>query len=120
MCSLSHHPRFPPHSARPSVLSSRYLAILASVLFKVVKLPVPEPKMGRYSTKLGSVHYSFSNLKQVMAKASPLRSGDCLANVAASTAKERVAAQTVLAEVPLTRFLEEELIDYETDEVTRL
>jgi ethanolamine ammonia-lyase large subunit len=59
-------------------------------------------------------------LKGVMAKASPLRSGDCLANLAATSAKERVAAQTVLADLPLSRFLEEQLIDYDTDEVTRL
>jgi ethanolamine ammonia-lyase large subunit len=76
--------------------------------------------MPRYSTKLGSSHYTFPNLKEVMAKASPLRSGDCLANLAAANAKERVAAQTVLADVPLSRFLEEQLIDYEDDEVTRL
>ncbi|MDP9173510.1 MAG: ethanolamine ammonia-lyase subunit EutB [Planctomycetota bacterium] len=76
--------------------------------------------MARYSTKLGVSHYSFPSLKEVMAKASPMRSGDCLANLAASSAKERVAAQMVLAEVPLGRFLEEQLIDYDTDEVTRL
>jgi ethanolamine ammonia-lyase large subunit len=76
--------------------------------------------MPRYSAKLGSSHYSFTNLKGVMAKASPLRSGDCLANLAATSAKERVAAQTVLADLPLSRFLEELLIEYETDEVTRL
>ncbi|MGA2232462.1 MAG: ethanolamine ammonia-lyase subunit EutB [Tepidisphaeraceae bacterium] len=76
--------------------------------------------MGQYSTKLASAHYSFSDLKEVMAKASPLRSGDCLANLAAANAKERVAAQTVLAEVPLLQFLKEPLVDYETDEVTRL
>jgi len=76
--------------------------------------------MHRYEVKLGSSHYSFSDLKDVMAKASPLRSGDCLANLAASSAKERVAAQTVLADVPLSRFLEEQLIDYDKDEVTRL
>jgi ethanolamine ammonia-lyase large subunit len=55
-----------------------------------------------------------------MAKASPLRSGDCLAGLAASSEKERVAAQVVLAEVPLVRFLEEPVIDYDRDEVTRL
>ncbi len=55
-----------------------------------------------------------------MAKASPLRSGDCLAGLAASNEKERVAAQMVLAEVPLARFLEEPVIDYDVDEVTRL
>lgn len=52
--------------------------------------------------------------------ASPLRSGDCLAGVAAESAVERVAAQMRLAEVPLARFLEEPLIPYEDDEVTRL
>jgi ethanolamine ammonia-lyase large subunit len=76
--------------------------------------------MGRYSARLGSSFYSFSTLKEVMAKASPLRSGDCLANVAASSAKERVAAQMVLADVPLARFLEEPLVDYDSDEVTQL
>ena len=43
-----------------------------------------------------------------------------MANLAATSAKERVAAQTVLADLPLSRFLEEQLIDYDTDEVTRL
>ena len=55
-----------------------------------------------------------------MAKASPRRSGDELAEVAASDARERAAAQAVLADVPLGRFLEEPLIPYERDEVTRL
>lgn len=55
-----------------------------------------------------------------MAKASPLRSGDELAGVAASTAEERVAAQMALADVPLKTFLTEHLIPYEEDEITRL
>jgi ethanolamine ammonia-lyase large subunit len=55
-----------------------------------------------------------------MAKASPHRSGDCLAGIAAGSAEERVAAQMVLAEIPLATFLEEHLIPYEKDEVTRL
>src|SRR5688500_318322 len=55
-----------------------------------------------------------------MAKATPLRSGDVLAGVAAADARERAAAQAVLADVPLVRFLEEPLIPYEADEVTRL
>jgi ethanolamine ammonia-lyase large subunit len=55
-----------------------------------------------------------------MAKASPLRSGDVLAEIAAQNAEERVAAQWCLAEVPLRRFLEEPLIDYDIDDVTRL
>jgi ethanolamine ammonia-lyase large subunit len=59
-------------------------------------------------------------LKDLLAKATPLRSGDVLAGVAAETEEERVRAQMALAEVPLTRFLEEFVIPYEDDEVTRL
>jgi ethanolamine ammonia-lyase large subunit len=55
-----------------------------------------------------------------MAKASPLRSGDCLSGVAAATSEERIAAALILAEVPLKRFLDEPLIPYEEDEVTRV
>jgi len=76
--------------------------------------------MSLYSTTLKGVRYSFADLKELMAKASPVRSGDELAGVAAGSAEERVAAQTVLAEVPLVRFTEELLIPYEEDEVTRL
>ncbi|WP_267313630.1 ethanolamine ammonia-lyase subunit EutB [Desulfosediminicola flagellatus] len=60
------------------------------------------------------------NLKHLLAKATPLRSGDVLAGIAAENEEERVLAQMALAEVPLTRFLEEFVIPYETDEVTRL
>jgi ethanolamine ammonia-lyase large subunit len=59
-------------------------------------------------------------LKTLLARASPLRSGDELAGVAAGTQEERIRAQQELADVPLTRFFEEPLIPYETDEVTRL
>ena len=55
-----------------------------------------------------------------MAKATPLRSGDVLAGLAAESAEERVAAQYVLADLPLSHFLEDLLVPYETDEVTRL
>jgi len=64
--------------------------------------------------------YSFGDLKDLLAKASPLRSGDVLAGIAASTYEERVAAQITLADVPLKTFLTEAIIPYETDEVTRL
>lgn len=74
----------------------------------------------RYRTVLGSSAYTFGSLREVMAKASPLRSGDCLAGVAAGSERERVAARRVLADVPLRRFLEEPLVPYEVDEVTRL
>ena len=59
-------------------------------------------------------------LKELLAKASPLRSGDVLAGVAAATEEERVLAQMELADVPLTRFLDECVIPYEKDEITRL
>ncbi|WP_321472625.1 ethanolamine ammonia-lyase subunit EutB [uncultured Paludibaculum sp.] len=60
------------------------------------------------------------NLRELLAKASPLRSGDQLAGLAAETAEQRVRAQMQLAEVPLQRFLNEPVIPYESDEVTRL
>jgi ethanolamine ammonia-lyase large subunit len=64
--------------------------------------------------------YHFADLKTLMAKASPQRSGDELAGVAATSAEERVAAQMALAELPLKTFLTEHLIPYEQDEITRL
>jgi ethanolamine ammonia-lyase large subunit len=73
-----------------------------------------------YQQTLGRKSYSFPDLKTLLAKATPDRSGDHLAGVAAENAAERVAAQICLAEVPLQRFLEEPLIPYEIDEVTRL
>jgi ethanolamine ammonia-lyase large subunit len=74
----------------------------------------------RYTTNAGGRSYAFAGLRELMAKATPLRSGDVLAGVAAGDARERAAAQLVLADVPLARFLAEPLIAYEEDEVTRL
>ncbi|MBO9532957.1 MAG: ethanolamine ammonia-lyase subunit EutB [Solirubrobacteraceae bacterium] len=68
----------------------------------------------------GSVRYRFDTLKELMAKASPMRSGDLLAGVAAASEEERVAAQMALADVPLADFLEAEFAPYDEDEVTRL
>ena len=76
--------------------------------------------MVKFSTSLGKTSYSFRSLGELMAKATPLRSGDVLAGVAATSAAERVAAQILLADLPLTYFLEDLLIPYESDEVTRL
>src|SRR5579884_2952316 len=76
--------------------------------------------MSRYRTTIAGRGYTFRDLKDVMAKATPLRSGDCLAGSGAADARERAAAQVVLADVPLARFLQEQLIPYEQDEVTRL
>jgi ethanolamine ammonia-lyase large subunit len=76
--------------------------------------------MSSFRTHVGSTSYSFDNLKTLLAKATPLRSGDVLAGIAAENDQERVAAQLALAEVPLAHFLEEPIIPYEQDEVTRL
>jgi len=73
-----------------------------------------------YSATIGARRYVFADLKSLLAKASPLRSGDQLAGVAAATGEERVAAQYALADLPLAAFLNETVVPYETDEVTRL
>jgi len=73
-----------------------------------------------YKTHANQQAYDFKNLRNLMAKAAPPRSGDYLAGVAAVNNLERVAAQWVLAEVPLKQFLNEALVPYEQDEVTRL
>ncbi|GAB3015460.1 ethanolamine ammonia-lyase subunit EutB [Spirosoma pulveris] len=73
-----------------------------------------------YPFTIGSFTYHFADLKELLAKASPLRSGDVLAGLAADSYEERVAAQMALADLPLTTFLTEAVIPYETDEVTRL
>lgn len=73
-----------------------------------------------FSVNLGYQHYVFADLKTLLAKATPARSGDVLAGIAASSNEERVAAQYALADVPLSHFLNELVIPYEDDEVTRL
>jgi len=76
--------------------------------------------MSQFKHIVGARTYLFRDLKEVMAKATPARSGDCLAGIAAATAEERVAAQMTLAALPLTQFLDDVLVPYEADEVTRL
>jgi ethanolamine ammonia-lyase large subunit len=73
-----------------------------------------------YKTHATHLTYDFKTLRNLMAKATPPRSGDYLAGVAADNNLERVAAQWVLADVPLKQFLNEALVPYEQDEVTRL
>jgi ethanolamine ammonia-lyase large subunit len=73
-----------------------------------------------YSITLNGRTHSFADLKTLLAKATPARSGDALAGIAAENEEERALARMALAEVPLARFLEELLIPYEDDEVTRL
>jgi ethanolamine ammonia-lyase large subunit len=69
---------------------------------------------------IGARTYRFADLKTLLAKASPPRSGDQLAGVAAASEEERVAAKMALAQLPLRAFLDEPVVPYETDEVTRL
>jgi ethanolamine ammonia-lyase large subunit len=76
--------------------------------------------MGSFAQIVGGERHVFDDLKDLLAKASPLRSGDQLAGVAAETDAQRAAAQIALADVPLTVFLEEQVVPYEEDEVTRL
>ena len=73
-----------------------------------------------YKTTIRNKNYVFDDLKTLLAKASPYRSGDALAGLAADSYEERIAAQMVLADVPLKIFLNETIIPYESDEVTRL
>jgi ethanolamine ammonia-lyase large subunit len=73
-----------------------------------------------YGATIGARRYTFGNLATLLAKASPLRSGDQLAGLAAETSEERVAAQFALADLPLATFLNDQVVPYETDEVTRL
>ena len=76
--------------------------------------------MSRYASDFHGERHVFRDLPDLLAKASPARSGDELAGLAAESDAQRVAARAVLADLPLTRFLEEPLIPYEADEVTRL
>jgi ethanolamine ammonia-lyase large subunit len=73
-----------------------------------------------YRCTIRNTQYVFDDLKTLLAKASPYRSGDVLAGLAATSYEERVAAQITLADVPIKAFLNEVLIPYESDEVTRL
>src|SRR5499427_6031287 len=73
-----------------------------------------------YSATVGKRRYVFGDLRTLLAKASPPRSGDQLAGVSAETGEERIAAQYALADLPLAAFLHEHIVPYETDEITRL
>ena len=73
-----------------------------------------------YRQTIGNIAYVFSDLRDLLAKASPPRSGDRLAGLAADNAEQMVAARIALADVPLKQFLTEAVVPYESDEVTRL
>jgi ethanolamine ammonia-lyase large subunit len=74
----------------------------------------------RLRRTIREVTYEFADLRDLLAKASPYRSGDALAGIAAESGEQRAAAQMALADLPLQSFLDEALIPYESDEVTRL
>src|SRR3954469_5047397 len=74
----------------------------------------------KFARSVGGTRHTFADLRTLLARATPLRSGDVLAGVAAESAQERVAAQRALADLPLRHFLNEAVIPYEADEVTRL
>jgi ethanolamine ammonia-lyase large subunit len=76
--------------------------------------------MARYQSHIGTRSYRFDDLKTVLACASPRRSGDELAGIAAADDEMRIAAREVLAQLPLRTLLAEPLVPYESDEVTRL
>ena len=76
--------------------------------------------MPTYVSDFHGERHRFADLKDVLAKASHHRSGDALAGLAAETDAQRVAARSVLADLPLSTFLDEPIIPYESDEVTRL
>lgn len=82
--------------------------------------PRPVAPPVRFAHTVAGERHHFPSLRELLARASPARSGDVLAGLAARTAAERVAAQMALAEVPLRAFLSEAVVPYEDDEVTRL
>ena len=73
-----------------------------------------------FAHAIGGTRHVFEDLRTLLARATPYRSGDALAGVAAADATERVAAQMALADVPLRTFLDHAIVPYEADEVTRL
>src|SRR5437764_395655 len=81
--------------------------------------PREEPGLG-YAETVGGTRYVFADLKTLLARATPPRSGDRLAGLEAADMTERVAAQLALADLPLRRLIEDPVLPYETDEITRL
>jgi ethanolamine ammonia-lyase large subunit len=73
-----------------------------------------------YRHTIDATTYVFADLRELLAKATPFRAGDRLAGIAAVSAEEMIAARMALADTPLSRFLNEAVIPYEDDEVTRL
>jgi ethanolamine ammonia-lyase large subunit len=73
-----------------------------------------------YRQTIDATCYQFDGLRDLLARATPPRSGDRLAGIAADSAEQMIAARMALADVPLKQFLNEAVVPYEDDEVTRL
>ena len=76
--------------------------------------------MSTYHQQISGTTFTFDGLVELMAKATPIRSGDQLAGCGADSDAERAAAAWVLADLPLQTFLDDQVVPYESDEVTRL
>jgi ethanolamine ammonia-lyase large subunit len=107
----------------PSVVGTEYLSTAhhldqpSNLLNSNAK---SQPSVMPFRHAIRNTTYHFNSLRELLAKASPLRSGDQLAGIAAATQEERVAARFALADLPLSSFLSEAVVPYESDEVTRL
>ena len=114
----------PPRFRRGPVIAGIAVAIALAVSYTHLDVYKRQhtgpPQLPMYTTTLAGQVHAFADLKTLMAKATPARSGDALAGLAATSALERVAAQMALADLPLGVFLQEALVPYESDEVTRL
>ena len=73
-----------------------------------------------YRHTIDATNHVFDDLRDLLARATPPRSGDRLAGVAADSAEQMIAARIALADVPLKQFLHETVVAYEDDEITRL
>jgi ethanolamine ammonia-lyase large subunit len=89
-------------------------------IFRPIRSKLDSLAVSGYKSTIGNVVYHFQDLRTVLAKASPSRSGDDLAGLSAGSAEERVAAQMALGDIPLKAFVAEPVVPYEIDEVTRL
>jgi ethanolamine ammonia-lyase large subunit len=96
------------------------LSVTGFLLLVLVRVFFVQRQSAIYKYVLGQRTFEFKDLKDLMAKATPARSGDRLAGVSAENAEQRAVAQMLLAELPLKTFLNDLLIPYEIDEVTRL
>jgi ethanolamine ammonia-lyase large subunit len=118
-----------PDFLTPSDVAKTRRDSVKPLTVKTLRWIVPSPRPAGQRTAEGNVPYSislggsvhtFADLRALFAAATPLRSGDALAGIAAASMQERVAARYLLADLPLRQLLNEALVPYELDEVTRL